>query len=77
MIRLHRQRLIKGFVENKKVNKTFECEGFTLLTNKHGGLVDMKPRIDDLYYRFYGRPIELVLEEFPDALKDLSEYGNS
>lgn len=64
----HEPVILKGFVANTKVKKVFECEGFTLLCNNRGGLIDMKPRIDDLYYRFYGRPIELVMEEFPTAL---------
>lgn len=64
----HEKVILKGFVANKKVNKDFECNGFTFKTNHRGGLVEMTPRIDDIYYQFYGRPIELVLEEFPAAL---------
>ena len=72
----HEPVILKGFVACKKVNKVFEIEGFTLLTNNRGGLIDMKPRIDDLYYRFYGRPIELVMEEFPIALWEWDVENN-
>jgi len=72
----HEPVILKGFIANKKVNKTFEIEGFTLLTNNRGGLIDMKPRIDDLYYQFYGRPIELVIEEFPTALWEWNVENN-
>ena len=72
----HEKIKLKGFVANVKVQKVFECEGFTLLCNNRGGLIDMKPRIDDLYYQFYGRPIELVMEEFPIALWELNAKNN-
>ena len=36
----------------------------------------MTPRIDDLYYQFYGRPIELVMEEFPTALWEWNVENN-
>ena len=72
----HKPIVLKGFVANKKVNKDFECEGFVFKTNNQGGLIDMTPRIDDLYYQFYGRPIELVMEEFPTALWEWNVENN-
>lgn len=68
--------ILKGFVANKKVNKTFECEGFVIATNNQGGVIDITPRIDDLYYTFYGRPIEIVLEEFPTAIWEWNAEHN-
>lgn len=72
----HEPVILKGFIANKKVNKTFEIDGFVFKTNNQGGLIDMTPRIDDLYYQFYGRPIELVMEEFPTALWEWNVENN-
>jgi hypothetical protein len=72
----HEKIILKGFTAMHKVNKVFECEGMILHTNNQGGLVEMEPRIDDLYYRFYGQPIEIVLQELPTALWEWNVENN-
>lgn len=70
---------IKGLLPMKKVSKVYDCGEYTLQVNNRKGLIDIKPRdkfFTQLFNKFQGQQIEIVLDEFPEEVEMLKELGN-